>query len=212
MATSPSEGDPGCSCGEPGGKERIREVMRRRRRALDPKKRRLLNRDISLRLFCMPEYERATQIMFYASFAGEVCTWAMMGRAMDEGKRVCLPRTDPVARGLTPVGVRRCGARIVNLTRGAYGISEPTGPGVDPASLDLVCVPALAYDREGFRVGYGGGYYDRFLEGLPGRTVTVGLGHSFQVLQRVPRGEHDLPVDVVVTEMEVIDCRPGHGS
>ena len=205
MATSPCEDHAGEGSG-PGEKDRIRGTMRQLRIALEPGERSRLNSGISRRFFLMPEYEGATHIMFYASFAGEVCTWSMMARAIDEGKIVYLPRTEPAQRRLIPVRTRWRGGKIENLVPGAYGICEPTGPGADPGSLDLVCVPALAFDREGFRVGYGGGYYDRFLEGLSPRAGAVGLGYAFQVLSRVPRGDHDLPVDAVATEEEVIRC------
>ena len=205
MAISPCEGHAGKASG-PGEKDRIRTIMHKRRTALEPERRTSLDSGISRQFFFMAEYEGATGIMFYASFGGEVGTWAMMARAVKEGKKVYLPRTDPPQRRLTPVRTRWCEGKIQNLVRGAYGICEPTGPGADPGSVDLVCVPALAFDREGFRVGYGGGYYDRFLEGLSPRAVTVGLGYSFQVLPRVPRGRHDLPVDAIATEDEVIRC------
>ncbi|MFO8060733.1 MAG: 5-formyltetrahydrofolate cyclo-ligase [Bacillota bacterium] len=207
MATYPSEGDSrDCSCPS-GEKRRIRRVLRSRRDALDSAERKALNRGVSLLLLSTPEYVRAHHIMFFASFGGEICTWGMMDRALDDGKKVYLPRTDPDRRRLTPVRVRRSGGVIANLAPGPYGIKEPAGQAADPGSLDLVCVPALAFDREGFRVGYGGGYYDRFLRRLSPSARTVGLGYHLQVLPRVPRGEHDQPVDAIVTEREVIHCR-----
>jgi 5-formyltetrahydrofolate cyclo-ligase len=77
------------------------------------------------------------------------------------------------------------------------------GTPLDPASIDVVGVPGVAFDRGGRRIGYGGGYYDRFLRGLPAFTVALAFG--LQVLdEALPTGRFDLPVDAIVTEGETI--------
>ncbi len=74
---------------------------------------------------------------------------------------------------------------------------------LDPSSIDVVAVPGVAFDRRGGRIGYGGGYYDRFLRGVSAFTVGLGFGH--QVLDEdLPGGSFDLPVDAIVTEDETI--------
>jgi 5-formyltetrahydrofolate cyclo-ligase len=78
---------------------------------------------------------------------------------------------------------------------------------VDPASIDLVVTPGLAFDRRGRRLGYGGGHYDRFLRRLPPSTIRVGIGFAAQVVDRVPAGPTDEPLDALVTEEGLI--RPG---
>jgi len=94
------------------------------------------------------------------------------------------------------------------LEPGYQDIPEPDPDktrSLDVQRLDLVLVPGLMFDQDGFRVGYGGGFYDRFLNQIPGTTVTVGVGYEFQVRDRVPRMEHDEPVDHVTTPGRVID-------
>ena len=77
------------------------------------------------------------------------------------------------------------------------------GTPLDPASIDVVGVPGVAFDRRGVRIGYGGGFYDRFLRGLPAFTVALVFG--LQVLDEdIPSGRFDLPVDAIVTEEETI--------
>ena len=90
---------------------------------------------------------------------------------------------------------------------GRFGIREPKPQVGTPqaiADIDAILVPAVAFDRRGYRVGYGGGYYDRFLPELRGRAVRVGLAFACQLVDSVPAGAHDVPVDFIVTETEII--------
>lgn len=153
------------------------------------------------RLFSLPEMREARVVLFFVSFGSEVETRPMLQRALAEGKRVALPRADPETRALAPLEVTDL---ELDLAPGAHGILEPKPgrPPVDIAEIDLVVVPAAAWDMNGYRVGYGGGYYDRFLA-LARRARRVGLGLEAQVVEAVPRGPRDLPVEVLVTEAGV---------
>jgi 5-formyltetrahydrofolate cyclo-ligase len=96
--------------------------------------------------------------------------------------------------------------------RGKYGILEPrVGTGTEGlrGGFDLVAVPGMAFDNRGRRLGKGYGYYDRFLRGLAGKVLTVGLAFSLQMVPEVPVDEWDVPVDVVVTEDSVIRVSRG---
>ena len=84
-----------------------------------------------------------------------------------------------------------------------FGTLRPDGPEIVP---DLLFVPLLAFDRRGRRLGYGGGYYDRTLAALPG-AIAVGCAFAAQEMDEVPAGPHDIALDAVATEREVIDCR-----
>jgi 5-formyltetrahydrofolate cyclo-ligase len=91
--------------------------------------------------------------------------------------------------------------------RGRFGVPEPAtanGASGFREGFDIVVVPGLAYDRHGRRLGQGLGYYDRFLRGLAGSSVTVGLAFPWQIVPEVPVNDRDVPVDVVVTELEVL--------
>lgn len=185
-------------------KRRLRESMTARRDALEEGKRESLSDRVALRLISMIAFDRAQDIMMYASFRSEVGTWRLIRRAVAGGKDVFLPRTNVKRRRLVPVRVELHGGCLAGLVRGPYGILEPAGPEVDACVLDMVCVPALAFDRLGYRLGYGGGFYDRFLEKIRPETVTVGLSYHTQLMDRAPRDDHDLPVDFVVTDEAVI--------
>jgi 5-formyltetrahydrofolate cyclo-ligase len=114
------------------------------------------------------------------------------------GHAVALPETPP--RG-NPLIFRRWHPGMA-LVRERFGTLRPTGEVVRP---DWLLVPLLAFDRAGRRLGYGGGYYDRTLPGLPG-AHTVGCGYACQELDAVPAGEYDARLDAVATERGVTTC------
>ncbi len=153
------------------------------------------------RLLSLPEVGAARLVLFFVSFGSEIDTVPMISRSLAAGKRVAVPRVERSAHSLMPYELRDLQS---DLASGAYGILEPK-PDRPPARLDeieVVIVPAVAWDEEGFRVGYGAGYYDRFLPQVP-QAVRIGLGFEMQVRSDVPRGPNDLPVDILVTEAAV---------
>jgi 5-formyltetrahydrofolate cyclo-ligase len=149
-----------------------------------------------------PEFRGATRIALYAALRDELSTRPLEAAARADGKRVALPRILPGGR-LELVWVDS----FEELRPGRYGVPEPPDGGttVSLAELDVVIVPGVAFDREGGRLGRGGGYYDRALAARVGRRpFVVGFAQSTQVVDRVPREEFDQPVDAVVTERELI--------
>ena len=90
------------------------------------------------------------------------------------------------------------------LDPSALGPMEPRGDALDPATVDAVLVPGVAFDRSGRRLGYGRGFYDRYFRLLRPGVPRIGLGYGLQVVEAVPTGAWDLAVDLVVTEVEVI--------
>ena len=152
-------------------------------------------------LFSTPEFAAAHTVMFFITFGSEIHTLPMIRRALAEGKRVAAPRADRNTKCLVPAEVTDPG---LGLAPGAYGILEPTPscPTIEPGMLDAVIVPAAVWAEDGYRLGYGAGYYDRFLSRAP-RAIRVGLGLEVQVVPQVPHGEHDVPVDLLVTDAGV---------
>jgi 5-formyltetrahydrofolate cyclo-ligase len=153
----------------------------------------------------LPEFKRADVVMAYVPFRAEVDTWRLMGIAQALGKRLVLPRTVPSTKELLLCEVVEVHSE---LEEGSYGIPEPVLDRVRQVpvvELDLVFVPGLVFDSSGFRVGYGGGYYDRLL-GRADRSQTAfyGLAFELQFHASVPRGEHDQGLDGIVTEERVV--------
>lgn len=140
-------------------------------------------------------WKRAQVVLLYDALPGEVELSMLVDAA---GRRtVALPVV--VGRG-QPLLLREWG----NFSRGPFGIREPDArsPTVDPASVDLVVVPGLAFDRRGGRLGQGGGFYDRTLRGMT--AVRLAVAYSPQVLPEVPMAAHDVRMHGVVTERGVV--------
>jgi 5-formyltetrahydrofolate cyclo-ligase len=151
------------------------------------------------KFLALPVFVTAQTILFYASFKGEVDTFAIMDKAIELKKRVALPLVRKETEEIIPMLIRS----TRELHRGAYGILEPAfSPDrtVDVRALDLIVVPGLAFDRKNNRLGRGAGYYDRFLSRLPDTTPKIGLAYDFQVVDAIPGLlPHDRPVSQVLT-------------
>jgi 5-formyltetrahydrofolate cyclo-ligase len=153
------------------------------------------------RLFRVGAFAQARTVFLFSSFGAEVSTRAIAERLIEEGRRVLLPVLDKTVMHAAEYRPDE------GLLGSWYGPDEPADrTPVDPAEIDAIVVPGLAFDRRGFRVGYGGGHYDRYLRSLGDRATRVGVAFEVQLVEHVPRGRFDQPVDVVVTEEETIFC------
>lgn len=156
------------------------------------------SRFIEQKLFSSVEFQEAKTILFYASFDGEVETFAMMKQARKLGKKIALPKIIENQRLFVPVLVEDLENDLVD---GPYGIKQPKALSqrVRLEDIALVMVPAVAFDRHNNRLGRGAGYYDRFLFRLPAHIPTIGLAFDFQVVDFLPhQREHDIAVSRVI--------------
>lgn len=176
--------------------------MRAIRTSISPEERIRLAGEIRVNLSRLPEVTQAGTILLFYSFGSEVPTAAMIQGLLDAGTRVLLPFLEGPDMGAAEL---RPGASLAATT---YGPKEPSNRvPVDPADVDVVIAPGLAFDAHGYRLGYGGGHYDRYLMGLRPESLRVGIGFHLQLVPAVPHGPLDQPLDVVVTEREIVDCR-----
>ncbi len=188
-------------------KKDLRESMLIKRDMLSPQERTRKSLMIKRRLFSTPEYKEARVIAFYVSFRSEAETENMIRESLKLGKKVVLPVSRVKKKELQMVYVKNFDK---DLKPGTYGIIEPKTTKVkldDLSQLDIVVLPGSVFDLSGYRLGYGGGYYDRFLQTLGSGTVIIGLAYEFQVVNEVPRESHDIPVHQIVTENRIICCR-----
>ncbi len=188
-------------------KKALREEILARRDALPPRERARLSMAVWLLLSEMEAFAKAGRILFYASFRSEVETYDMMLSCLRMGKQVALPRAEPRSSQLFFYRVEN----LDELESGAYGILEPSPRPrnlVDASTFDLVVVPGSVFDPRGQRIGYGGGYYDRFLVNEGAGLKRAGLAYGFQVVPRIPDQDHDVSVDWIVTDERLIQCRP----
>ncbi len=178
-------------------KRALRREILGRRDALAPSERAERSARIRDRLLALPELERASMVMAFWSFGSEVDTGPILAGLEERAVGVALPRIE--GDDLVALRYRR-GDPLVGT---AFGAREPArGTALAPSDLDVVVVPGVAFDRMGHRIGYGRGFYDRFLRSTPAFRVAVAF--DLQVVDRVPHGRADVPVDAVVTEREVI--------
>jgi 5-formyltetrahydrofolate cyclo-ligase len=195
-------------------KTRARAEAKARRDGMSAEERRRRSEDIARRVVGLEEWREAATVMLYAAFGSEVETEGLVRAALGEGKRVVLPRTDKVRRVLELHYV--CDPVDEHVAPGTWGIPEPRADRCGTAEatdIDLVVAPGLAFDEEGGRLGYGGGYYDRMLRDMDAkghRPKVVALAYERQIAGDVPRGRGDWPVGVVVTEGR--DIRVGEGA
>jgi 5-formyltetrahydrofolate cyclo-ligase len=179
--------------------------MRRRRAEIPSAERARLAIEARKRLFGLPELQRPGTVMVFASFGSEIPTEDLIAGLRALGHRVLLPIVEEDA--LQAVRFEP-GDPMVQTT---YGPREPAGQvAVDPEEIDVVIIPALAFDRRGRRLGYGGAYYDRYLPRLATHALKVGVGFHQQLIKAVPSDRHDVRLDVVVTDREVV-VRPQKG-
>lgn len=157
------------------------------------------SRKIHERLCALPEFDRASTVLAFASIQNEIRTRGFIEAAWAQGKRVALPCV---------VG-DRLQLRLVEsetpLQEGAFSVPEPPtdAPQVRADEVDFALVPALAVDPRGYRIGYGGGYYDKLLPELS-RACSSAVAYDFQLISEVPELPFDMRVDLVVTDARVI--------
>ena len=138
-------------------------------------------------------------ILMYHALPDELETRNFLSKWKDR-KRFFLPRVNGVNLEILPYDESR-------LELGAFHIEEPTGTNtVDPSELELIVVPAVAFDRKGNRLGRGKGFYDRLLATT--KAAKVGVGYEFQLFDEIPAEEHDVPMDMVITQTTTVVIKP----
>ncbi len=137
----------------------------------------------------------ADKILMYHSLPDELQTIAFLKKWGDR-KKFFLPRVNGVNLDILPYDQSR-------LELGSFQIEEPTGDDLtDPAEIELIIVPAVAFDHKGNRLGRGKGFYDRLLQTT--RATKIGVGYDFQLLEEIPAEPHDIPMDMVITQKHYI--------
>lgn len=185
-------------------KQELRTRFKAMRSSIPADERTRIDRGITDQVLGLPEYEQADVLFAYLSFGTEIETRDIIRDAWSRGKTVALPRCIPGTRDMAFHRVES----LDNLVKSKLGVEEPAeDPAtlIDPTGTDgaLVLVPGMTFDARGYRLGYGGGFYDVLLSQFQG--VSVGLCRECQLSDRVEAlDEHDLPAQIVVTENAVL--------
>ncbi len=153
----------------------------------------------------LPEFAKAAVVLIYLPTEREVDTVALAKACWQAGKKVLVPKVNIADRHMIAL---ECNSLHAGLAPGSYGILEPTEGEAHPIEqIDLIIVPGLAFDRAGNRLGQGAGFYDRFLSSPGMRATTAAVAFDEQILDNVPTNDTDWPIDIVVTDKEVIHAR-----
>lgn len=179
-------------------KDTLRESIKVKRKALNDIDRQSKDSNIFNNVKNEDIFIRANVIFIFVSFEDEVDTHGIINYALGLGKTVCVPKVITRACGMKALKIHN----LRDMCRSKYGILEPLD-GADEilaADIDLFLVPGLAFDAKGGRVGYGGGFYDRFLLGAKQKADKIALGYDFQIVDEVPLEATDILIDGIITE------------
>ncbi|MFA5524416.1 MAG: 5-formyltetrahydrofolate cyclo-ligase [Tissierellales bacterium] len=185
-------------------KRTLRSEILNRRKVLSKKQVITKSSAISSQLFSTEQYKNSKYIMCYIDFRNEVRTEGIIKTALKEDKNIIIPISVVETKQLI---LSQLLDYDKELESGTYGILEPKKEFirvVNPELVDLVIMPGVAFDRRGYRIGYGGGYYDRFLTRINDSVPKIALAFELQMVPYVRKGRYDLPVDYIITESEVI--------
>lgn len=156
---------------------------------------------VQQRFMLLPEFGAANVVALYSPFRNEVFTEEIFRKARLRGKRIAFPRVGENALEFQEV------SELSELTSGSFGILEPAGGRrISLEEIDLMAVPGLAFCMQGYRLGYGQGFYDRVLHGVTRRSMLAGLCFEQQLVSELPIEEHDIPMDLILTEARTHRC------
>lgn len=185
-------------------KQRLREERLAAREALSEQERSVLDDRITQKLLATSEYAEATTVLTYVSVSSEVSTRMFIECALRDGKTVAVPRCLP-GHCLEFVAI----ASLEQLVAAPFNLLEPAKelPAVteDQKNNSICIVPALLVDTKGYRLGYGAGFYDRFLSTYPGKKICLAYQQNL-IRTTLPHTAFDVAVDMVITESDVLTC------
>lgn len=187
-------------------KKVIREKILKKRANLPLNETLTKSKTIENKLFDTNEFKKANFIFSFISFKDEINTHEIIKNSINMGKRIGVPITVTKTKKMLVSEIKDFDRE---LEIGYYNILTPKKEFtriVSPEIVDLVLVPGVAFDRRGYRVGYGGGYYDRFFSSLNKDVIKIGLCYEMQVLPLIPFDSYDIPVDYIITEKSLINC------
>ncbi|KRG14963.1 hypothetical protein ACA29_05405 [Lederbergia galactosidilytica] len=184
-------------------KKLMRRQMTQDLRELDYLQYAHLSYQIGEQLYKTTDWENAETIGITVSRFPEVDTWSIIRMAWRQGKKVTIPKSDPLQKEMLFYQIES----FLQMEKGYSDLYEPNTKETKlflKQEIDLLIVPGLVFTKEGYRLGFGGGFYDRFLSDYHGNTVS--LAFTKQIKEKIPTDYYDLPVQKIVTDSMLIDC------
>ncbi|WP_047152423.1 5-formyltetrahydrofolate cyclo-ligase [Aneurinibacillus tyrosinisolvens] len=186
-------------------KKQIRKQILAMRGAAELEERAKWSRTVAEKLLSLPEIQEARLLFSFLSFGDEVNLDVFINACYQEGKKIYVPKTDVAQKVMTPYRFEGWDS----LKKGVYGIREPLAGQAEQwngEKFDVILVPGVAFTPVGERLGYGGGFYDRFLGGIEQLPPLFAPCFDMQVVSSLPVEKHDQKVNRIITEKEVYIC------
>ena len=165
---------------------------------------------INEKLMGLAAFDASNVIMCYMDFRNEVITRSFIKKCLDMGKRVSIPYIINLQEGRKDIEASELKDPDNDLEQGTFGILEPRKNLIRKMNvhdIDMVVVPGVAFDAMRNRIGYGAGFYDRFLKKVRNNCFKVGIAFELQVIERIPADEFDMPMDIIITESRIYKDR-----
>lgn len=179
-------------------KSELRNYITKKRDELSLSEKNEKNNAIYEALINSELFIKAKVVFIYISFGNEVNTHKIIEKALSLGKEVCVPKVVSRLKGMRALKINS----LNNLQVSNYGILEPDDNSEEVAieNMDLAIIPGLVFDLKGGRIGYGGGFYDRFFYNTNIDIRKIALSYEFQILDNLPLEEHDITISDIITE------------
>ncbi|WIF95299.1 5-formyltetrahydrofolate cyclo-ligase [Caminicella sporogenes] len=187
-------------------KKEMRKNFLKKRNALTTDDVNMKSKQIFYNLSSLPEYKNANNVMVYLDFRKEVKTKYIIEDLFLNKKNVIVPISKVKTKELLLSKINS----FDDLTISTYGILEPKSEKIDivsPEIIDIILVPGVVFDKKGYRIGYGAGYYDKFLSNLSHNFTAIGLSYELQLVDKIPKDKHDYQLDFIITEEKIIKTK-----
>lgn len=182
-------------------KKELRKMIRKELSSLNLPEYEHLSYQIAKRLYQDEYWKMASTVAITMSKMPEVDTWQMIRKAWEQEKRIVVPKCEPKSRAMDFRELTQF-SQLESVYSGLFEPIVSETVKVKQDEIDLVIVPGLAFSKTGYRLGFGGGYYDRFLANYQGKTLS--LGFESQIVSGIPIEAHDIPVSKIISNIEVI--------
>ncbi|RVU55124.1 5-formyltetrahydrofolate cyclo-ligase [Anaerosphaera multitolerans] len=183
-------------------KKEFRKELIKKRDALSLDYMKEASEKIAEHLYNLDLYRQSSNIFIFVSYKSEVDTHNIIKRALSEGKNIFIPVVDRETKTMKISRLKD----FSQLSESYMGILEPRDEEidiVDPEILDLIITPGLAFDKKGYRIGYGGGFYDKFFSSLKKKVTKLGIGFDLQYVESLPHEDYDIQIDYFLSEINL---------
>jgi len=183
-------------------KKEIRKEILQKRDSINERDRKLMDEEIFNRLVNSDEYKKAKSIFAFVSFKSEVNTHKFIEYALSQGKTIGVPKIRKKEEGMEVFKIHS----LSDLESGYFGVMEPieSCEKINKDNIDFILMPGAVFDEKGGRIGYGRGFYDKFLSDVKDSVPKIAIAYELQIIDSVPMEEYDIKIDGIITEKRVI--------